>query len=73
MNDTFELLRDYFATVRDENEFKWRYEWHPARKKVDVETKRDYFRKWQDAVERRHDLEETIESYLMTRSPRTGA
>lgn len=73
MDDTIALLRNYYETIRRERDLRWSYDQWPARKQADKQKKWKLFNEWQETRDKRWDLEETVESYLMTRAPRTGA
>ena len=69
MNDASSLLKTYYETIQKERDLKWKYDCHPARSKKDKERKLGFWREHSDTRDARYALEETIESFIMTRIP----
>lgn len=70
MTDAIELLSKYYRAINRERDLRWAYDNYPSRKKADKHHKESLYMNWREMRDKRMDLEKTIESYIMTRTPR---
>lgn len=72
MNEALELLRDYYETSTRLRDVRWAYKCTPLRSKKDKERSYKLFCESSDLSDKLGALEETIESFIMTRTPNAG-